>query len=298
MMDRRIFLGLSAATLAACGTPASTQKKRIAITMDDFNLPEDKGKALERDAAIRAALPVQAAGFVSGRYESRSAFDTVLANWAEDGHILANHTYSHHNSSLDETAAILADIDRNHARLSNVPGFQQYFRFPFLADGKDRAQQTAYYDALRARDYQHAPVTIDSLDWYVDERMKSGLENGVAPEGYRDYWIGSVLKMANYMDQVAGILGVPDLPHQLLVHHLDLDGRYLGDLVAAMQADGWTFVPAKVALDHPFYTDTPPEPTHGRSLLNVQARAKGVETPPYPDELRGFGGETMDALGL
>lgn len=300
MLNRRSFI-LGTTAFAAC-SPTSEftelKRKRIAITMDDFALPEDKGLALERDAQIRAAFPVQAAGFVAAKYETNPAFDDVLAAWASDGHVLGNHSYSHDNSSEGERDVIWADIERADKRLSKMAGFETYFRFPFLADGRDREQQMFYYAKLLEAGYRHAPVTLDSIDWFVTDRLTQGLARGVEAERYRDYWMDSVMKMAGYAERLAMGLGVPDLPHQMLVHHNQLNALFLGDLVSRMQSEGWTFVDAKTALDHPFYASVPPLPTSGRSLLTVHKSQRGLTEPDYPADLRSFGGPVMDGLGL
>ena len=290
MLTRRSVLA-GAAALAACG--GGVPQKRVAITMDDFNLPSDPARARERDARIRSHLPVRAAGFVSGKYEESAAFDEVLGGWATDGHILANHTYSHMWSSRHDTDTITADIARNHRLLVDRDGFQPYFRFPFLDYGRDRVQRLEYRAFLNGAGYRVAPVTIDTFDWNVTDRLAEGNRTRV-----RNYWLGAVMEEAEYAHALAVALGYLSMPHQMLVHHNALNALYLGDLVERMRAEGWEIVDAKTALDWAPYQDTPPEVEGWGNWLELRKRAAGLAAPTRPAALRDFGTPAMDALGL
>ena len=290
MLTRRSVL-VGAAALAACG--GATPKKRVAITMDDFNLPSDPARACERDARIRSHLPVRAAGFVSGRHEDSAAFDDVLGGWAADGHMLANHTYSHMWSSRHDTDTITADIARNHRLLKDRDGFAPYFRFPFLDYGRNHAQRLEYFAWLKGAGYRVAPVTIDTFDWNVTDRLAEGNRTRV-----RNYWLGAVMEEAEYAHALGAALGYPSMPHQLLVHHNALNALYLGDLVARMRSEGWEVVDAKTALDWAPFQDTPPDIDGGGNWLGVRKRAASLDAPARPPALREFGTPAMDALGL
>ena len=296
MLTRRSVIAGSLA-LAACqpGEPTAVGRKMLAVTMDDFNLPEDEGLALERDLRIRSALPVRAAAFVSGKYETRPAFDRVLSDWADDGHIIANHSYSHLNSSSEETDVITEDIARNHDLLSGRRGFAPYFRFPFLAAGRDLAQQDAYRAFLSAAGYTIAPVTIDTYDWNVTGRLE---KPDASPRRIGGYYIASVLMMANYAHDSAIALGLRDLPHLMLVHHNALNALFLKPLLRELQSDGWEIVDAKTAMDHPVMAGPPPRIEGWGNRLNLLRRAEGITEPAFPAELREFGTPAMDALGL
>lgn len=283
--------------MAACQpSPGATVRKRVAVTMDDFSLPDDPALALSRDARIRSHLPVQAAAFVTGQYEENPAFDDVLEAWAADGHIVANHSYSHMWSNREDTDVVWDDIMRNHRLLRDRPGFQPYFRFPFLAEGRDRAQQLDYHARLAQAGYTPAPVTIDTYDWNVTRRLE---RDGADHRRIRDYWIESVLTRANYDQAIAEAVGHPHLPHLMLVHHNALNALFLGDLLDAMRFEGWTVVAAQTALDHPAYAGVPPDGYPGGPRSSRWRQAEGLEEAiPFPEALRDYGTPRMDALGL
>jgi len=305
MMDRRIFLaGLAA--LAACGDARTSQphQKRMAITMDDFNLRFDTGlsKAARHKNVLKAfdAVGHKAAGFVTGNFVASDWGQTVVQTWLDQGHVIANHSWTHPHANETDTVSYLKDIRRNQDYLDTVSGTSAYFRFPFLDDGRDRLQQEALFAGLRGLGLSNAPVTMDSVDWYTTGRMEAALQanpnTDLAP--YRDYYVKMCVTLSNHWDGVAQALGFKSLPHQTLMHHNILNGHFLKDVLLALKNDGWTFVDASEALAFPDYHLIPHEPTSGRNWLTLKAGETKIETDPYPEEYLEFGRKTMDALGL
>src|SRR5258708_7329695 len=92
--------------------------KEIAITMDDPNLAEmPLMTARERDRKIRAALKqykIHAALFVCGMRVDNSEGQEILKAWDKEGHVLANHSYSHFNFNSAKTS--LADYIKDFRR--------------------------------------------------------------------------------------------------------------------------------------------------------------------------------------
>lgn len=305
MMDRRIFLtGLAA--LAACGDRHSSQthQKRMAITMDDFDLKFVTGLSREnRNANILNAFDAvghKASGFITGEFVASDWGQDVVQSWLERGHLIANHTWTHPHADKTDTAVYLSEIKKNQDYLDTIPGTSDFFRFPFLDDGGDRAQQEALFAGLKEMGLRNAPVTMDSIDWYASSRLEAALKvnpnTDLAP--YRDYYVTKCLTLSNHWDGVAQALGFRSLPHLTLMHHNILNGHFLKDVLLALKADGWVFVDAAEALAFPAYHPIPFERTSGRNWLTVKSIETATEVAPYPEQYFGFGRKTMDALGL
>jgi len=305
MINRRLFLaGLGA--LAACGRGRSSQihQKRMAITMDDFDLGFDIG--LSRQARHENILDAfdavdhKAAGFVTGDFVNSDWGQGVVQAWLDQGHVIANHTWTHPHANETDTAIYLSDIARNEAYLDAISGTSDYFRFPFLDDGRDRAQQTALFDGLKNKGLRNAPVTMDSVDWYTTSRLESALQansrTDLAP--YREYYVEMCVKLSNHWDSVAQALGFRSLPHLTLMHHNVLNGHFLKDVLLALKADGWSFIEASEALAFSDYHSMPFEPTNGRNWLTLKSGETQADITPYPEQYLEFGRKTMDALGL
>ena len=305
MMDRRIFLaGLTALTACRNSNGSMPHRKKMAITMDDFNLGYET--SLSRKARHENILTAfeavghKAAGFVTGSFvESQWGQDVVQA-WLDQGHMIANHTWTHSHANETETSAYLGDIRKNQAFLDEISGTSDYFRFPFLDDGRDRAQQTQLFSGLTNMGLRNAPVTMDTVDWYTTSRLEAALDadpnTDLAP--YRDYYVEMCVTLSNHWDGVAQALGFKSLPHLTLMHHNVLNGHFLKDVLFALKADGWTFIDAEDALAFLPYHPIPSEPTFGRNWLTLKSRETETEIAPFPEQYTGFGRKTMDALGL
>ena len=304
MLNRRGFI-IGALALGGCAPAVVTHPaKRIAVTMDDFSLGFNiRLNPRERNERILAALAKhnhKAAGFVTGRFVDSAFGDEVVKAWSNAGHLLGNHTYAHMNSSDESVETIKADILKNHDLLSKYETYEKIFRFPFLAEGGSIEKIEEYRAFLSKHGFQNAGVTMSTIDWFTTDRMETRLkeDNKADLEPYRKYYVTAVVTLAEYFHKLAERVGYPDLPHSMLMHHNVLNGLFLDDVLTALKSQGWSFVHAKEAFEHPIYTLEPKTPTRGRSILSVLAQEQGILDLDYPEAYRGWGKKTMDALGL
>lgn len=304
MLNRRGFI-IGALALGGCAPAIVTKPaKRIAVTMDDFNIGFNiRLNPRERNERILEAFAKhnhKAAGFVTGRFVDTKFGEEVVQSWSDAGHMIGNHTYSHMNSSNEDTETIKADILKNDVLLSKYVGYEKIFRFPFLAEGGDLEKISDYRSFMKEQGFQNAAVTMDSIDWYTTDRMEKRLrqDDKADLEPYREYYVEAVVKLAAHFQSLAERVGYPNLPHAMLMHHNILNGLFLDDVLTALKADGWSMVDAKDAFEHPIYKLEPQTPTRGRSLISVLAQEQGITDTGYPEAYRNWGKKTMDALGL
>jgi len=304
MLDRRQFI-VGALALGGCAPAVVTKStKRIAVTMDDFGLgfnirlnPRERN---ERILETFARHNHKAVGFVTGRFVDNVFGDEIVQSWSDAGHMIGNHTYNHMNSSDEDAEIIKADILKNDVLLAKYPTYEKIFRFPFLAEGGSIEKVSDYRSFMTANGFQNAAVTVDTIDWSTASRMEGRLkqDDKANLEGYREYYVESVVRLAAHFQNLAERIGYPDLPHAMLMHHNVLNGLFLDDVLTALKADGWSMVDAKEAFEHPIYKLEPKTPTRGRSLISVLAIEQGITDTGFPNAYRGFGKKTMDALGL
>jgi len=309
-LDRRTLLAASIAASvagrAARAVPADSRAPGIAITIDDFDLSDTpllSGEA--RDTAIRTVLArhaIKAAGFVAGKYGQGARSDKVLAAWSNAGHLLGNHSFSHRYFSGRDPDAFMADILRCEPLLSGYTGFRRLFRFPFLAEGKTAAGRDRMRALLKAHGYANAHVTIDTSDWYVDNRLRARLDAtpraDIAP--YRRFYLDHVWDRATFYDRLAQRVLGHSIDHTLLLHHRLTTGLFLGDLLAMFKARGWRLVDAETAFAAPLFAAEPDVLPAGQSLVWALAKADGrYETLlRYPGEDGAYEAPRMDAAGL
>ncbi|HEX6243220.1 MAG TPA: polysaccharide deacetylase family protein, partial [Polyangiales bacterium] len=120
-MERRHFLLGCAAAAAGCSSvvrPAARARTRVAITMDDPNTePTPYYSWGQRSDALIAQLgarDVQVMLFVCGKRVDSADGAALLRRFDGAGHLLANHSYAHHNyhDSALTSAQFAADIAR------------------------------------------------------------------------------------------------------------------------------------------------------------------------------------------
>ncbi|CAL4867772.1 hypothetical protein MMA231_02039 [Asticcacaulis sp. MM231] len=307
-VNRRTVLGALGGGLAMASSPTNAKAKApgIAITIDDFNLADTaRLSGLQRDEAIRQALrrqKLKAAGFVAGKYIDADKSPQVLSAWSAEGHCLGNHSFSHSYFSGSDPDGEMADILKCESLLAPYAGFQKLFRFPFLAEGKTAEGRDRMRVLLRAHGYQNAPVTIDTSDWYIDQRMAGRLklapDSDIAP--YRAYWLDHIWERATYYDGLAQKMLGRSIDHTLLLHHRLTTALFLDDGLRMFREKGWRLVDASTALaraDLQIEYDTLPA---GQSLLWAAAKASGrfESELRYPGEDSIYETARMDALGL
>ena len=304
MLNRRGFI-IGALALGGCAPSIVTQPaKRIAVTMDDFNLGFNiRLNPRERNERILEAFAKhnhKAAAFVTGRFVDNMFGDEVVESWSDAGHMIGNHTYTHLNSSNENAEQIKADILKNDILLSKYSTYEKILRFPYLAEGGTPEKISDYRNFMKANGFQNAAVTIETIDWYTSSRLETRLKKdpNAELEPYRDYYVEAVVTLAEHFQNLAKRIGYPDIPHSMLMHHNVLNGLFLDDALTALKANGWSMIDAKDMFEHPLYKLESETPTRSRSLVSVLAVEQGLTDTGFPEAYRNWGKKTMDDLRL
>lgn len=307
---RSLLAGLASVGLAAVG-PAfgaarNNRRPGIAITIDDFDLSDTallSGEA--RDAAIRAALKrhkIKAGGFVAGKYVDAALSPQILSAWSNDGHLLGNHSFSHRYFSGTDPNGLMADIMKCEPLLSGYSGFRKLFRFPYLAEGRTAEGRDAMRALLKQHGYANAHVTIDTSDWFIDNRLKARLKTepstSLAP--YRRFYLDHMWDRATFYDGLAQSLFGHSIDHTILLHHRLTTGLFLDDMLSMFKKRGWRLIDAKTAFASPIFAMEPGVLPAGQSLVWSAAKADGRfdKLLRFPGEDGEYEGPKMDAAGL
>ena len=306
-VGRRSLLATGAAfAITSPSLAAASAAPGLAVTIDDFNLADTPlMTGVERDAAIRRALSrhgVNAAGFVAGKYIDGERSPRVLAAWSDEGHTLGNHSFSHAYYGGSDPGGMMADILRCEPLLLPYAGFRRFFRFPYLAEGKTAEGRDALRILLREHGYRIAPVTIDTSDWYIDNRLTAHLkaDRQADLKPYRRFWLDHLWDRACYYDGLARAVLGRSLDHTVLLHHRLATGLFLDDALTMFRDRGWRVVNASAALAKPELNRSYDTLPAGQSLVWAAAKASGRfdEVLRYPGEDDSYEKPRMDALGL
>ena len=313
MLNRRHLLsGLAAASALATTATARSRSHgainvaRFAVTIDDFNIMD--GPVLTGDARHRAILDaldgagIKAAGLVAGKHIDNPAGPGRLGAWAEAGHLIGNHTYSHAYYGGSTPGDLGAEIDRAAPLLAPYATNRPLFRFPNLAEGRTAETRDRMRAVLAERGLSNAHVTIDASDWYVDQRLRARLEHdpGADTAPYGDFLVRHLLDRATFYDALAHDVLGRSPPHTLLIHHNLTTALFLPKILAGFKAAGWTAIDAGTAFTDPLYQSKPDIAPAAGSLIWQLARADGR----FEDRLRSPGEDgpyeepAMNALGL
>lgn len=277
----------------------------VSFTFDDGLDPRANAQAATWNAAILSALAaadVKAAIFPAGRIvDSPAGIDLVRA-WGLAGHVIGNHTYSHANlgSSKVSIAAFVGDVQRQHALLDQLPGWANMLRFPYLKEGDTASKRDAVYRWLSDHGYQAAPVSIDTSDWYYNERYAAWLtaNPGADPASFRRAYLDHILDRAHYYDSLALRILHRRPAHVLLLHTNQINAAFLPQLIARFRDKGWKIVSPADAFADPLYSSRPDTLPAGESIVWSLAKQHGETGLRYPAEDGDYEEAKLDALHL
>ena len=288
-----LLLGLLAACAHAETEPAPVQppEKRIALSFDDA--PRAPGAFLseeERTRLLMANLAEagvdQVVFFVNpGRIDGADD-EARIAAYVAAGHVIANHSATHPHLSQTDVAAYLADIDAAEEWLKGRERYRPWFRYPYLDEGRqDKAKRDAVRQGLAQRGLSNGYVTVDASDWFYEGAAKRAAAEGreIDREALRDLYIQTQVDAAEFYDQLARQAIGRSPAHVILLHETDLNAMWIGDLVRALEAKGWTIVSADEAYADRFGDFAPVYDTRSAqgSLTEMVAWEKGLPAPRW-----------------
>lgn len=240
--------------------PASTRE--IAITLDDLpyalSSRTSPSEGLTQVRAVVDALDAHgiiATGFaVGGQIGWRSR--RALTAFAEAGHTVGNHSWSHPDYGTLTPQAFREETARTDEALSRWMGESRLYRFPFLREGETEAAKAAAEDVLAELGYVNAPVTIDTDDWRFNADYLDALEAGdeAAAAEIAEAYLAHMRERTLHSEALAQEAVDRDIPHILLLHMNRINADHLGALLDWYAAEGWDFIAIEDALADPFYT--------------------------------------------
>lgn len=281
---------------ATAAPPAADGAPQLAITMDDLpvhgTLPEGETRATVAErivAAFRAAGVPEVYGFANGAHLEREPESaSALSAWTAAGYPLGNHTWSHRNLNELSAEEFEAEIIRNEALLQRYDpgGDWRWFRYPYLAEGRDPARRDSVRAVLARRGYRIAAVTMDFSDWQWNDayaRCHAGGDPGALRE-LESAYLEAVREGIARSRALSRALYGRDVPYVLLTHISPFNGRMMPRVLDVYRAEGFRFTTLAAAQSDSIYrADTDPALPAGPTSLEQRARAAGLEVPRGTD---------------
>jgi len=289
---------------------AVLSKPVVSFTFDDGNTADLAGFPFEKwNNMILSHLEkenLKAVLFIAGRHKSNTKGQFLLKSWNDQGHKIANHSFSHLNfNSKKNTSEIFEDeLIKTDLMISKFSNHTKLFRFPYLKEGQNQAKVDSIRNMLNKHNYQNGYVTIDASDWYVDRRLirkikKVGLEN-IDIDTFRDFYVQHILERAKYYEKLSYELNGRHINHTLLLHHNLTSALFLGDLIKEFKEQGWAVIDADKAFQDEIFQNIPKSNFAGESLIYSRAKQSGKydHVLRYPAEDSRYEKDKMDKLGL
>jgi peptidoglycan/xylan/chitin deacetylase (PgdA/CDA1 family) len=280
---RALVFAWLALLVAAPG--AAQEAKRIAISFDD--IPRHPGGFMTPDertvrliAGLAEAGVEQAAFFVTtGNLEVDygKGGEARIRAYVAAGHVIANHSHSHSWLWNGDAAQYITDLDQAEAWLAGKPGHRPWYRFPYLDEGRDPERRDALRAALRQRGLVNGYVTVDLWDWAIDNFASKAITDRrpIDLEALGELYVETIVQGANFFDRTARATLGRSPAHVLLLHETDLNALFIADVVAGLEADGWTIVTMDEAYRDPIARVEPDTLHLGGGRINALAAAAG-----------------------
>jgi peptidoglycan/xylan/chitin deacetylase (PgdA/CDA1 family) len=275
----RLALG-AAAMLLVDPSSANAGRPEIAITIDDLPVhsPYPPGvTALEVNREMIGALRhanVPVTAFVNAKDVTDEGTNEALLDWRSAGFVLGNHTWSHAHLEELTIPEFEDELEKDEPILQRLGGGSdwRWFRYPFLDEGKDRAQRIAARQVLKAHGYKIAAVTMSFSDWAFTPAYARCMAKAdkASLQGLRHLYLKSVREnLASSRNEAKTLYG-RDIPYVLLMHVSAMSAKMMPQVIAIYRSAGFRFVSLTDAERDPAYA--------GYTDL-------GAPPPPSPDEL-------------
>lgn len=285
---------------------SSIYAQSISFTFDDGTLGDRPGYSFEKwNALLLQKLKdnnVKATLFVTGRGKDSEQGKYLLESWNNDGHSIANHTYTHPNYNNPKVTfeQFKNELLKNDSLIKQYSNYQKYFRFPYLKEGNTKEKVEAFRKFLTEQHYKNGYVTIDASDWYIDSRLIKKLRTDPLfnIDKFRKFYLEHLWSRAQFYEKLAFELTGRHVKHNLLLHHNLAAALFIDDVIQLFKEKGWKVLSAQEAYTDPIYTQIPNNA--GESLIYALAKdSKKYEGKlRYPAEDSRYEKQKMDDLGL
>lgn len=228
------------------------QKKELALTIDDLPfVGESQNFHLNMIIEALKEDEVPATGFIIAK-EVTPKNMIMLHKFHEAGLGLGNHTFSHANLNRLSPEAYIHEIESADRILAPVLTEPKYFRYPYLIMGQG-SKKSKIIHYLNSKNYQIAPISIDSKDFIFNQLLLSVPQNqrrdflNVLKPCYLEFIKQQTLKAEEYKRDIHK----PSEPQILLIHSNLLNAYVLPDIINLFKQNDYTFIRLEDALKTP-----------------------------------------------
>jgi peptidoglycan/xylan/chitin deacetylase (PgdA/CDA1 family) len=208
-----------------------------------------------------------------------------LNMYANAGHFIANHTFSHQSIRNLGVDGYIDDIRKADVTLKELPNYKYWFRYPYLDEGKDIDSRNRIRSALKEMGYVNGYVTVDNYDWYLEKLFQDALQAGKTVDYYKlkKIYIEHIWNSIKFYDEMAQNVTGRSPKHVLLLHENDLAALYIDELIEFLKGQGWEIISPEDAYNDPIAKIIPDVLLNGQGRIGAIAKEKGY-TGPFAQE--------------
>ncbi len=256
--------------------------QQIALTFDDAPLgggPLFSGE--ERTTRIIESLKknhVKTAAFfvVSGFIDSTNI--NRIHAYSNAGHLIANHSHTHSWIQNIGTANYIHDIQTADSILKKNFPYKQWYRYPFLNEGRSVGSRDSIRAALKEMNLSNGYVTVDDYDWYLAGALRKAIseKKKVDYTALKQLYIEHIWNSIQFYDKIGKKVLGRSPKHVLLLHENDLAALFIGDLIKFLKHKGWQIISPEEAYQDPIANEVPDVLFNGQGRIGAIAYAKGM----------------------
>lgn len=235
-------------TASTCFSTSNPQKT-IVITIDDLPfVGEYRNFHLNMMIETLSKEQVPATGFIIASEVRKDNWE-LLRKFRDAGLGLGNHTLTHANLNKLSTKESIREIQEADAILSPVLTEPKYFRYPYLAMSSGQKKEDILC-FLAKKNYQVAPITVDSKDFVFNQRLFAVPEMGRRAylDELKPFYLDFIWQQTLRAEEHNQYHHNPEQAQILLIHANLLNAYVLPDIIAMYKENGYTFVNLQNAL--------------------------------------------------
>lgn len=241
-MSKKPFL-LSLLFLTLIATNSWAQKREVAITIDDLPfVGESKNYHLDMIVNTIKTNEIPATGFIIAGEVGPKNWE-ALQKFRDAGLSLGNHTLTHRNLNRVNSDTYIQEIEEADRILKPVLTEPKYFRYPYLAMSEGKKKHKVL-DYLAAKNYQIAPITIDSRDFVFNQLLMA-----VPQKDRREFlnvlkpcYLNFIWQQTLKAEEHSRSARKPEQAQILLIHANLLNAYVLPDIINLYKQNGYGFV--------------------------------------------------------
>jgi peptidoglycan-N-acetylglucosamine deacetylase len=227
----------------------TTSKKLISITIDDLPfVGEYRNFHLNMMIETMTKQRVPATGFIIASEVRKDNWE-ILRKFRKAGFSLGNHTLTHANLGRLSTKESIHEIQAADTLLAPVLTVPKYFRYPYLSMSSGQKKENILC-FLAKKNYQVAPITVDSKDFVFNQRLLATpeLDRRAYLDELKPFYLDFIWQQTIRAEEHDQYHHNTQQAQILLIHANLLNAYVLPDIINLYKENGYTFVSLEDAL--------------------------------------------------